>query len=150
MSKRMIALLVLIFIAPLLYYLLWPSDENRIRKLFKEGAKAFEAKKLEDVMAKISFNYTDENGLTYLFLKDGGTRFFSQINDIKVEYKIKGIEVKDDKASAQVDVRVIAGRGQDAGYIAGDAANPLSVKFYLEKERTTWLVVKTEGLPGWQ
>lgn len=149
MSRRFIALLILLFAAPLIIYLICPTEESRIRKLIREGASAFEAKKIDDVMSKISYNYTDEHGLSYLYLKEGGTRFFNQMNDIKVEYEIKSIEVKDDKASAQIDVRVIAGRVQDVGYIVGDAVKPLSMKFYLEKERTKWLIVKTEGLPVW-
>jgi hypothetical protein len=149
MSKKMIASLILLFAAPLIIYLIWPTEESRIRKLFREGAAAFEARKMEDVMAKVSFNYTDEHGLSYLYLKDGGARLLKQMDEIKIEYEIKEIGVKEDKAVVAVDVRVIAGRGKDAGYVAGDAAKPLSMKFHLEKERTKWLVVKTEGLPVW-
>ncbi len=150
MSRKMIVFLVLIFSAPLLYYFLWPSDEKRIRRLFSEGAAAIEAKKVEDVMSKVSFNYTDEHGLSYLFLKQGATQLFQKLDAIGVKYVINSIDVKDEKASVAVGVRVIAGRGQDRGYIAGDAANPLQMKFYLEKERSKWLVVRTEGLPVWQ
>jgi len=149
MSKRMIALLVLIFIAPLLYYLLWPSDEKRIRKLFKEGAAAIQAKQVDEVMAKVSFNYSDEHGLSYLYLKEGTMRLFTQVDAIQVDYAVKSIEIKDVKATVDIEVRVIAGHGQEKGYIAGDAARPLPMKFYLEKERSKWLVMKTEGLPVW-
>jgi hypothetical protein len=150
MSRKTIAFLVFLFAAPVLIYLLWPSDESMIRKLFREGAKAAEEKKVDDIMSKVSFNYSDEHGLTYLYLKEGVGRIFRELDSINVEYEIKGIEVRDDNATAEVDLRVIAGRGQDAGYVAGNAASPLHVKFFLEKERTKWLVVKTEGLPaGW-
>lgn len=147
MSKRMIALLVLIFAGPLLFYLLWPSDESRIRKLFKEGAAAIQARKVDEVMAKVSFNYSDEHGLSYLFLKEGATRLFTQIDAVQVDYAIKSIAIKDEKATVDIEVRVIAGHGQERGYIAGDAAKPVAMKFHLEKERSKWLVVRTEGLP---
>lgn len=118
--------------------------------MFREGAKAAEEKRLDDVMSKVSFNYTDEHGLTYLYLKEGLGRIFKELDSINVEYEIKGIEIRDDNATAEVDLRVIARRGQDAGYVAGDAARPLHVKFFLEKERTKWLVARTEGFPaGW-
>ncbi|TAN39796.1 MAG: hypothetical protein EPN25_10100 [Nitrospirae bacterium] len=149
MSKKMVALLVLLFSAPLIIYLLWPSDEKRIRKLFREGATAIEQKKTDEMMSKLSFNYTDEHGLSYLYLKEGSVRFFKQVGDIKVEYSIRGIDIKDTRALVHVEVRVIAGQGQERGYIAGDAAQPVKMKFHLEKERTTWLVVRTEGLPVW-
>ncbi len=150
MSKKTIAFLVLLFAAPVLIYLLWPSDESRIRKVFREGAKAAEGKKLDEVMSHVSFNYSDAHGLTYLFLKEGFDRIFKELDGINVDYEIRNIEIKEDSATAEVDLRVIARRGQDAGYVAGDAAKPLHMKFFLEKERTKWLVVKTEGLPlGW-
>lgn len=152
MSRRMIALLLLIFIGPLLFYLLWPSDENRIRKLFKEGARAIHEEKIEEVMAKVSFNYTDEHGLSYLFLKEGTTRLFAQAENIRVDYSIKNMEIKPETAVVAVEVRVSAGlsgeKGQGAVYVAGDAAKPVSMKFHLEKERGKWLVARTEGLPA--
>jgi hypothetical protein len=145
----MIVLLVLIFTGPLLFYLLWPSDESRIRKLFKEGAAAIQARKVDDVMAKVSFNYTDEHGLSYLYLKEGTTRLFTRMDAIEVDYAVKSIAIKDEKATVDIEVRVIAGHGQERGYMAGDASRPLPMKFYLEKERVKWLVVRTEGLPVW-
>jgi hypothetical protein len=145
MSKKSIVLLALLIVMPVVIYFIWPSDESRIKKLFREGAKAVEARKVEDVMSKISFNYSDDQGLTYLFIKDGMEKTFRGLDSLQVEYEIKEIRVKDQTAIAELDLRAIASRGQDAGYILGDAARPVHVKFYLEKERTKWLVVKTEG-----
>jgi len=149
MSKRMVFLLVLIFSGPLLFYLLWPSDENRLRKLFREGARAVEEKKVDEILSRVSFNYTDEHGLTYLYLKEGAARYFVRTEGIKVDYAVRNIEIRDDKASVDLDVKVVAGSGSDRGYVAGDATKPLRIKFHLEKERTKWLVVRTEGLPVW-
>jgi hypothetical protein len=147
MSKKSIAFLALLFLVPIIIYFLWPSDESRIKKLFREGARAVEEKKVSDVMSKISFNYTDEHGLTYLFIKEGCERVFKQMNNIKVEYDIKNIEVKDTNATAELDVRMISSYGQETGYVVGDAAKPAHKKFFLEKERIKWLITKTEGLP---
>ncbi len=147
MSKRLIIFLALFFLAPLIIYFLWPSDESRIKKLFREGAQAIEEKRINDVMSKVSFNYTDEHGLTYLYIKEGFERVFTQMNNIKVEYDLKDIEIKDDNASAGMDLRVIASYGKDTGYVIGDAAKPAHMKFFLEKVRTKWLITRTEGLP---
>jgi hypothetical protein len=46
-----------------------------------------------------------------------------------------------------MDVRIIATIGNETGYIFGDLPKPAHLKFTLEKERTKWLVAKTEGLP---
>jgi hypothetical protein len=147
MSRKTIISLVILIISPVIIYLLWPSDESRIRKLFREGARAVEQEKIDEVMATISFNYADEYGLSYLFLKDGMTKLFRNMENIKVEYEFTRIEIKEKAAVAELDLRVLATHGSDTGYIAGDLAKPFHMKFSLEKERTTWLVIKTEGLP---
>lgn len=147
MSKKTVIFLVVLILSPLIIYFLWPSDEYRIRKLFREGAKAIEKEKIDDVMSRVSFNYTDDNGLSYIAIKEGMGRVFQQMSGIKVEYKIKNITIRNTSASADLDIRVIASYGQDTGYTVGDAAEPAHMKFYLEKERASWLVSKTEGIP---
>jgi len=146
MSKRSIVFLALLILAPVIIYFLWPSDESRIKKLFREGAKAVEEKKTEDVMSKISFNYTDSHGITYIILKDVLTKTLSRMSNIKIEYEITKMDIKDEKASAELDLRAIATSGNDTGYFIGDAAKPAHVKFSLEKERTKWLITSTEGI----
>ena len=42
MSRKTIILLLILFILPLVIYFLWPTDEARIKKLFREGSKAIE------------------------------------------------------------------------------------------------------------
>ena len=147
MSRKTIISLIILILAPVIIYFLWPSDESRIRKIFREGAKAIEQEKIDEVMARVSFNYTDEYGLTYLYVKEVMTRVFQRMDSIKIEYEITGIDIKDTRATAELDIRVIASQGSDAGYAVGDAARPVHMTFTLEKERTTWLVTKTQGLP---
>jgi hypothetical protein len=147
LSKKTIALLFLLILTPIILYLLWPSDESRIKKLFKEGSKAIEKKDIDTVMSKVSFNYSDEYGLTYLYLKESMKSVFKQMSDIKIEYENLNIKVNDKIAKADVDVRIIATIGNDTGYIFGDLPKPVHLKFTLEKERAKWLVTKTEGLP---
>jgi hypothetical protein len=147
LSKKSIALLFLLIITPIILYLLWPSDESRIKKLFNEGSRAIEKEDLDGVMSKVSFNYSDEYGLTYLYLKESMKSVFQQMSDIKIEYENLNIKVNDKIAKADMDVRIIATIGNDTGYIFGDLPKPVHLKFTLEKERTKWLVTKTEGLP---
>ena len=147
MSKKSVIFLVILILAPLIIYFLWPSDENRIRKLFREGAKAIEQEMIDEVMSRVAFNYTDDNGLSYIAIKEGMGRVFQQMSGIKVEYEIINITVKNRSAAVDLDIRVVASYGQETGYTVGDAAKPARMKFYLEKERTKWLVSKTEGIP---
>jgi hypothetical protein len=147
MSKKALYLLIsLIGIAAAVYFI-FPSDESRIKKLFKQGSRAIEEEDLDSVMSKVSFNYRDEYGLTYLYLKESMKSVFHQMRDIKIEYENLEISVEEKTATADMDVRVLATVGSDTGYILGDLPNPVHLKFTLEKERTKWLVTKTEGLP---
>src|SRR4030043_2274551 len=147
MSKKTIALLFLFILTPIILYLLWPSDESRIKKLFNEGSRAIEKEDLDALMSKVAFNYSDEYGLTYLYLKESMKSVFKQMSDIKIEYENLNIKVNEKTGIADMDVRVIATIGNDTGYIFGDLPKPVHLKFTLEKERTKWLVTKTEGLP---
>lgn len=147
MSKKTFILLFLLIISPIIIYFLWPSDASRIKKLFREGAKAVETEKIDDVMSKVSFNYTDEYGMTYLYMRKGLERVFSQMDGITIEYQIKNIKITDKTAAAELEIRVVASLGNDTGYIIGDAAKPVLMTFSLEKERTKWLVAGTKGLP---
>ena len=147
MSKKTIVFLFILIVTPVIIYLLWPSDESRIKKLFKEGSQAIEQEDIETVMSKVSFNYRDEYGLTYLYLKELMKSVFRQMDGIKVEYENVEIEVHDDTATADMDVLILATIGNDTGYVLGDLTEPAHLTFTLDKERTKWFVIKTVGLP---
>ena len=147
MSSKSVIYLAVLILSPLIIYFLWPSDESRIKKLFREGAHAIEQEKIDNVMSRVSFNYTDDQGLAYITIKEGMGRVFQQMSGIKIDYEIKNITIKDRTATADIDIRVIASYGQDTGYTVGDASKPAHMKFFLEKERAEWLVNKTEGIP---
>ncbi|MEW6002197.1 MAG: hypothetical protein AB1638_06055 [Nitrospirota bacterium] len=145
LSKKFIALLFITLI-PITIYFLLPSDVSRIKKLFKEGSMAVEKEDLDGLMSKVSFNYRDDHGLTYLYIKTSMKSIFQQLGDIKIEYENLVIKLNDKIATADVSVRVIATAGTDTGYILGNTAKPVHLRFTLEKERTKWRVTRTEGL----
>ena len=147
MSKKTIALTFLIIVLPVVVYLLLPSDASRIKKLFRQGTEAIEKKDIDAVMSKVSFNYRDEYGFTYLYVRESMKSVFQRMSDIKVEYENLIVNVNGKTATADMDVRVIASIGDNTGYIMGDLSKPAHLTFTLEKERTKWLIVKTEGLP---
>ena len=147
MSKKTIILLFVLILAPIILYLVWPSDEARIKKMLKEGIRALEQEDLADVMSKVSFNYRDDYGLTYFYIKEYMKRIFQQMDEIKVDYENLRIEVYEKTASAEMDVRVVAQFGTDKGYVFGDYPNPEHLTLTLQKERTKWYVIKTKGLP---
>jgi len=146
LSKKSIILLLFLIAAPIIIYLLWSSDESRIKKLFKEGSRAIEKEDLDAVMSKVSFNYRDEYGMTYLYIKETMKSVFQKMDHIKIESESLKINIKDGTATADTDISIIATIGPDTGYILGDVSKPAHLKFTLEKERAKWLVTKTEGL----
>ena len=146
MSKKSAILTFLLIISPVLIYFLWPSDESRIKKLVKEGATAVEKEEIDNVMAKVSFNYQDEKGFNYILIKKILESQFKAMSGIKVEHENLKIEVKEKLATAEFDLCVIATIGNQTGYIIGDLKAPARIKLFLEKERATWLVIKTEGI----
>lgn len=146
MSKKSIILLFVLIFSPALIYFLWPSDEARIKKLIKEGSTAVEKEEIDNVMAKVSFNYQDEKGLNYILIKKVLESQFKSLSGIKIEHENLKIAVKEKLATAEFDLRVVATIGNQTGYIIGDLQTPARIKLFLEKERTTWLVIKTEGI----
>jgi len=147
LNRKSLILISIPFVLAVLIYLLWPSDESRIKKLFKEGSQTIEKEDLDGVMSKVSFNYHDEYGMNYLYIKESMKSVFQQMNDIKIEYENLKIKIDKKTAAADMDVRILATIGNDTGYIFGDLAKPVHLTFTLEKERAKWLVTKTEGLP---
>ncbi|HWR57665.1 MAG TPA: hypothetical protein VN328_02145 [Thermodesulfovibrionales bacterium] len=157
MSRKLtIGLLSLAAVVTLLF-LLRPSDERRIKKLFKEGVNAVESKDLDGIMSKFSYNYRDDYGMTYIYLRETLKRELEKLSDIRVEYENLHVTISKDgtpgdmgagstsRAMAEADVRVLATMGQETGFVVGDPKVPVHLKFTLEKERMNWRVVKTEG-----
>jgi len=145
--------LVLAIVLPVAVWLLWPSDEARIRKLVRETREAAQAEDVGKVLSAVDYNYTDSAGLSYLYLKKILEQEFSRLSEIQVEYENLRIRVDEGKARASLDVRVIATMGGMTGYYLGDLDNPFALSIELEKGATgKWLVLRAEYsadyLPG--
>jgi hypothetical protein len=148
MSKKSIALLFLLVVAPVIIYLLWPTEEARIRKLVRQEARAIEARDVEAVMSNISFNYQDEYGLSYLIIKKSLEQRFQRYSGIDVEYENLQVKVapEEKEATASMDLRVLASSGEEMGYaIGGD--EPASFMLRLKKGGPLgkWQVVSASG-----
>jgi hypothetical protein len=73
-------------------------------------------------------------------------KIFRQLNEINVDCENLEIRVREKTASAEMDVRVLAQVGTDTGYVFGDYPNPKHLILTLQKDKTKWYVIKTEGL----
>jgi hypothetical protein len=146
-KKKSLLILHIFFALVFLTYLLWPTDESRIKKLFKEGAEAIEREDLDAVMSKVSFNYRDDYGMTFFFMKESMQSVFKRLSDIKIERENLAIKINDKTATGDLDIRIVATVENNSGYVMGDLRKPVHLRFTLEKEKLKWLVTKTEGLP---
>ncbi len=147
MSKKTIIFLIIAIALPVVIYFLLPSEEKRIKKVFKEGSVAIEKEDIDKTMSKVSYNYKDEHGFSYLYVKEFLKIIFKRFENIQINYKIIKIDITKNRAVVEANVIVSAYTGENFHYLLGDISNPAAVKFSLEKERGKWLIVNTEGLP---
>ncbi|MEK6693040.1 MAG: hypothetical protein AABY44_06405 [Nitrospirota bacterium] len=120
------------------------SEEKRIARVIEAGEKSLEAKDLEGCMKRLSYNYSDEYGLSYLQIKKFLEKFFQEFQEIEIEKEILKIEVKDDEAQASMNIRVIVTIQNQRGYLIGSSESLANIKIDLEKVRTKWLVKRVE------
>jgi hypothetical protein len=146
MTRARLFVLLCAVVAALTVFILWPSDESRIRNLIKKTAEAAERNDMDAVMEAVDFNYRDNYGLSYLYLRQALERQFAGLEDIQVEHEGLDIEAGEGgRATASMDVRVIATAGGMRGYYMGDMDNPLWLSIKLEKNAARkWRVVEAE------
>jgi hypothetical protein len=143
MSRKTIILLILIT------DLLWPSDEARIRKLVRSSVTAVQNEDVAGVMKHVAFAYSDEHGLSYMLLKKTLERQFNVLSDIDVEYSELRINVVEDRATALLDLLVLASVGENRGYILGDLREDAHLELELEKNPAgKWLVTGADFNQG--
>ncbi|GBE05060.1 hypothetical protein BMS3Abin10_00679 [bacterium BMS3Abin10] len=136
----------MLLLSALVVYVLYPTDENRIRKIISNCGQAIISEDIDGLMGSISYNYLDDYGNSYLWLKTAFQRVFEQLSDIKIEKNIIAISVNDDFAEVELSARVLASRGEEKGYIIGDPATTGKIKVSFEKTANKWLITKTEGV----
>lgn len=105
-----------------------------------------EREDLDAVMSKVSFNYRDDYGLTFLSMKESMQSVFKRMSDIKIAHENLAIKINDKTATADLDVRIVATVGNNSGYVMGDLRKPVHLRFTLEKEKMKWLITKAEGV----
>jgi len=148
---RFIFLLIL-FLSLILLFVLYPTDEKRIRKIINNAEKAIASENIDKLMEVISFNYKDDYGNGYLQIKKTMEMVFKRLNGIEIEKNIIKISVKEDSAEAELSVRVNASRhgeateGEEKGYVIGDAGKAETIKVFFENSPHKWLITKVEGV----
>lgn len=141
-----IVILIIIIIAAIIIKFLLVSDKSRILKVINEGRAAVEAEDVEKCMSHISLQYSDDYGLKYLIVKRILIDVFKEFDGFKVLLDNIEIEVKEDKAVASFDLRIIVTLHNQPGYLVGSTDSPAKIKVYFVKERLKWQAIKVSGI----
>lgn len=136
MKKLKIIFLIIVVVSPVIIWLLWPSDEARIRKVISHTAQAAEAGDVDGVMSAVDLTYSDSYGLNYLVLKNFLEREFKRLKNIDVSYSGLKIDVfKDNTATASMSLEVLAGEDERRGYYLGGPDNDAVLTITLSKNQ---------------
>lgn len=140
--------MLLFLIVAAAVFVLYPTDEKRIRRVISGSEKAILRKDLDGLFEYISYNYKDDYGNSYLILKKRMQIVFNRLNDIEIEKNLIKITVQEKNAEADLNVKVIASEAESREYIIGDAVTGQGIKVYFEKSPYKWKIVKVAGLLG--
>ncbi|MFZ3066271.1 MAG: hypothetical protein WA277_13425 [Nitrospirota bacterium] len=141
-----ILILIIIVIAAAIIKFILVAEKSRILKVINEGRAAVEAEDIEKSMSHVSLQYSDDYGLKYLIVKRILIDVFKEFDGFKVLLDNIEIEVKEDKAVASFDLRIIVTLHNQPGYLVGSTDSPAKIKVYFVKERLKWQVIKVTGI----
>jgi hypothetical protein len=148
--KKKFLLAIAVVVALLLVWLLYPTEERRLKNDIKQLRKAVENESIEKVGAYIDVQYRDNNELTRDELIEAIDRFFAEVDSISVQ--MKGLKViidstADDNtvfASCSLGVRVLARYGGERVLAFGGIVKPGTVKARMKKTEDTYEVYYAE------
>lgn len=146
--KKTYLYLLLFLIVSAAVFVLYPTDEKRIKRVIAGSEDALIKKDFDGLFEYISYNYKDDYGSSYLILKKRMQIVFKRLNDIEIEKNLLKITVQDKTAEAELNVKVIATEGATREYIIGDSVTWQGIKVYFEKSPYKWKIVKVAGLFG--
>jgi hypothetical protein len=124
-----------------------PTDEERIRAIFDQGARAVEEKRPGDAMAGVSERFQGE-GMGYRELKQFITFQALRGSWNAVLPAVAKVQVAGDQAEVEVDVVLVRG-GKGAGVVAllPEEGDSLRIDAALVREKDGWKVVSARWRP---
>ena len=124
-----------------------PTDEERIRALFDEAARAVEEKRPGDAMAGVSERFQGE-GMGHRELKQFITFQALRGSWTAVMPVAAKVEVAGDQATAEVDaVLVRGGKGEGVAARLPEAGDSWRIDASLVREKDGWKVVSARWRP---
>jgi hypothetical protein len=146
MDFRRMAIIAAVIAAAILAYRYWMSPERQIKKVLSQAEAAFEAKDIDGVMAHVSLQYRDDQGLAYLNLKELIKRGFDEFEGFDVRLGNLRVELSDDGAAVPADLRLVVVHNGEKAYLLGNDAEPVAVEFHLAREALKWKIRAINGV----
>ena len=137
--------IILFITAVITVIFIFPSDKKRIRKAIGAVEQAVVNEDVQALMDRVSFNYADDYGGSYLTMKKRAENLFNSYDDFDVTAEIAGIAIIEEKVTVDLKVSLIASSGSDRGYLIGDAGGHREIKVFFEKAKLNWMITRLEA-----
>ncbi len=148
MSRRALALAAAVLAAAVAWLALHrmlarpPSDEEQIRSLFADAARAAEAKRASDVVEAVSERFRSEDGLDKRELRQLVLAQVLRGEWVSVTIAGARVEVEGGRAQAVLDVVMArSGKGRALADLLPAEAEASRIACRLEREEGRWRVV---------
>ena len=135
---------IIILIGIILFYLLFPAEDQRIQNLIQKGKTGIEQEDILKTMSAVSIEYRDQYGRIYASMRSAFLEVFKEVDSITIRYNITDLQIKDDTAYATITVwayGIINTMQQD---IVGDSRIPGQIRLTIRKKDFMWKVVDSE------
>lgn len=141
---------VVVLVVIILVWQLYPTEKKRLKRDILTLKHAVEEENTETVMEYIHPQYLDMSGLGYNEMMESISRFFAQVDTIRVQ--MKGMKISIDStdkentifASCSLGLRVVARYEGDRVLAFGGIVKPRPVKAYFKKSDEHYKVYKAE------
>jgi hypothetical protein len=143
---RRTVMIAAVIAAGFLAYRYWTSPERQIKKALAEAETAFEGKDVDGVMAHVSLQYRDDQGLAYLNVKSLMKRGFEAFDGFDVRLGNLRIEVSDGEATVPADLRLVVVQKGGKAYLLGSDEESLAVEIHLAREALNWKIRAVNGI----
>jgi hypothetical protein len=121
-------------------------EKEVTKKVLGKGCTAIETGNLKAVMSLISLSYHDDLGFNSGALRGSFGYTFSELKNIKVEYRTHDFKIRKDTCVVEIDVRVkgLWTTANRETFIAGADSGYEKVFIICKKESGGWKVVSTK------
>jgi hypothetical protein len=145
-TKIAIAAVAAVIVVIILIRVFIRDDDSEIRLMLDGMATAAETRNTPEFIKHFSMDYKDSHGNTYFVIQQFAQITFSQVEELKVEFKKVNISVAG--KSAYVTLEVVT-RAKSKGRIShpfGSEERPELPRLTLKRERGNWKIFKVEGV----